>query len=300
MRPTLLLVFSVLFFWAEAQDLANTLLWRIIPPNGSNASYLYGTFHTKNDRAFQFTDSVMPAMASCNAVYGELDLKAEQRNALGLAAAMRLPDEKRLEDLFKKKDWILVKAEMDEHMGLMAPMGLRMKPIFVLMLLGQSALEGDQPELLDQHLQSIARSNGQRIGGLETMEEQLRSLDAIPVKEQAQMLLDHCKKKDVGNEQEEMLQAYADQDLNALMKLAEDPKGISANFERVLITDRNLRMVHRMDSLVQSDTTCFFLVGAAHLPGTTGLIQGMRERGYAVEPVIAVATKRSELEIQER
>lgn len=300
MRPTLLLVFSVLFFWAEAQDLANTLLWRIIPTNGSNASYLYGTFHTKNDRAFQFTDSVLPAMASCNAVYGELDLKAEQRNALGLAAAMRLPDEKRLEDLFKKKDWILVKAEMDEHMGLMAPMGLRMKPIFVLMLLGQSAMEGDQPELLDQHLQSIARSNGQRIGGLETMEEQLRSLDAIPVKEQAQMLLDHCKKKDVGNEQEEMLQAYADQDLNALMKLAEDPKGISANFERVLITDRNLRMVHRMDSLVQSDTTCFFLVRAAHLPGTTGLIQGMRERGYAVEPVIAVSTKRSELEIQER
>ena len=90
------------------------------------------------------------------------------------------------------------------------------------------------------------------------MDEQLRALDAIPLTEQAQMLLDHCKKKDVENEQEEMLQAYADQDLNALMKLAEGPKGISANFEKELITDRNLRMVHRMDSLVQLDTTCFF------------------------------------------
>ncbi|MBK7296394.1 MAG: TraB/GumN family protein [Flavobacteriales bacterium] len=55
-----------------------------------------------------------------------------------------------------------------------------------------------------------------------------------------------------------------------------------------------------MDSLVQLDTTCFFLIGAAHLPGTTGLIQGMRERGYTVDPVIAVATKQREIELQEK
>ena len=40
--------------------------------------------------------------------------------------------------------------------------------------------------------------------------------------------------------------------------------------------------------------------GAAHLPGTTGLIQGMRERGYTVDPVIAVATKQREIELQEK
>jgi len=300
MRISFLVLVVLVAFCAQAQELANTLLWRIVPANGGSASYLYGTFHTKNDRAFQFTDSVLPAMASCNTVFGELDLKAEQRNALGLAAAMRLPDYKRLEDLFKKKEWELVKVEMDQHMGLLAAMGQRMKPIFVLMLLNEGAMEGEQSELLDQHLLSIATANGQRIGGLETMDEQLRALDAIPLTEQAQMLLDHCKKKDVENEQEEMLQAYADQDLNALMKLAEGPKGISANFEKELITDRNLRMVHRMDGLVQLDTTCFFLIGAAHLPGTTGLIQGMRERGYTVDPVIAVATKQREIELQEK
>ena len=285
---------------AQTQELANTLLWRIVPANGGSASYLYGTFHTKNDRAFQFTDSVLPAMARCAAVYGELDLKAEQRNALGLMAAMRLPDDVRLEGLFKKKDWAVVKAEMDNKMGVLASMGERMKPIFVLMLLSEGAMEGTQSELLDQHLQSIARSNEQRIGGLETMDEQMRALDAIPLKEQAQMLLEHCKQTDVADEQEEMIQAYAAQDLNALMKLAEGPEGISANMEKELIINRNVRMVHRMDSLIQRDTTCFFLVGAAHLPGTTGLIKGMRERGYTVEPVISVATKQREIELQEK
>ena len=158
MRISFLVLVVLLAFCAQAQQLANTLLWRITPATGGSASYLYGTFHTKNDRAFQFTDSVLPAMARCAAVYGELDLKAEQRNAFGLMAAMRLPDDARLEGLFKKKEWAVVQTEMDNKMGVLASMGQRMKPIFVLMLLSEGAMEGSQPELLAQHLQSIARS----------------------------------------------------------------------------------------------------------------------------------------------
>ena len=57
-----------------AQDpLPHSLLWRIQASGTSAASYLYGTVHSKDDRAFQFGDSVLPALDRCAIAAGELD-----------------------------------------------------------------------------------------------------------------------------------------------------------------------------------------------------------------------------------
>jgi hypothetical protein len=199
---------------------------------------------------------------------------------------MRLPDGKTLENLYSKREWKRVNAMLDERMGFMAPMAKRIKPFFVLMLLTESAMGGTQPHVLDEFLQLRAREQGKRVIGLETMAEQVAALDAISLKEQAAMLLDHVDHDGYPGEMDVMLDAYARQDLDALMAAAAQGGGMSVAMQEALLTSRNGRMVHRMDSLLRTGETAFFLVGAAHLPGGAGLIEGLRKEGYAVTGVM--------------
>ena len=51
-----------------------------------------------------------------------------------------------------------------------------------------------------------------------------------------------------------------------------------------MLTVRNKKMARRIDSLAHI-RSCFFAVGAAHLPGEDGVIRLLKANGYTVEPV---------------
>jgi uncharacterized protein YbaP (TraB family) len=63
-----------------------------------------------------------------------------------------------------------------------------------------------------------------------------------------------------------------------------------AVFNTRLLTDRNRVMAQRTDSLLRTGRTFLIAVGAAHLPGTDGLLAALRAKGYRVVPVPAVAS----------
>lgn len=285
----LLIVFSLFPTLLLSQELEHTLLWRI-SSDGAASSYLYGTMHSKDDRAFQFGDSVLAAMDRCRIVAGELDLNTDQQG-IALIKRMWMPDGKELKDLYKKKDWTRVDQALKGRLGMAAPLLYRVKPMFVVAMLTEATMEGDRPNVLDEYLQIRGRENGQRVIGIETIDEQLSAMDVISLKEQAAMLLDHIDHEGYPEEMETMLDRYAAQDLQGLLKAAETSGGMSAEMEKSLLTDRNARMVHRMDSLLRTGESAFFLIGAAHLPNADGLIAGLRAKGYAVEAVMSAARK---------
>ena len=275
-------------FSASAQELEHTLLWRISTPGLEHHSYLYGTVHSKDDRAYQFGDSVLPALDRCAIAAGELDLStATAEMGLALLTTMRMKGDRKLEDLYKKRDWKRVESAINAGMGFMAPMTMRMKPFFVMALLTENAMKGDQEKVLDEFLQSRAKANGKRVTGIETVKEQMAAVDAISVEEQAAMLLDHVDHGGYPGEMDAMLDAYARQDLEQLMNAAEKTGTMPDSFERSLLTERNARMVERMDKLLREGEPIFFLIGAAHLPRPDGLIAGLREKGHSMEAVVS-------------
>ncbi|MBL7951584.1 MAG: TraB/GumN family protein [Flavobacteriales bacterium] len=280
------LLFAPLY--GAAQDLEPTLLWRITTPGIPASSYLYGTVHSKDDRAYQFGDSVLPALDRCAVAAGELDLStANAEMGMALLTTMRMSGDRKLEDLYKKKDWKRVDAAIQEGMGFMAPMTMRMKPFFVMALLTENAMDGDQDQVLDEFLQQRAKANGQRVMGIETVKEQMAAVDAIPIEEQAAMLLDHVDHKGYQDQMDAMLDVYARQDIEQLIDVAEKTGTMPDSFERSLLTERNARMVQRMDKLLRDGGSIFFLIGAAHLPRPDGLIAGLRAQGHTVEAVIS-------------
>jgi uncharacterized protein len=290
MRSTALFAALVPFFLFAQEKLAHSLLWRITTPGVARPSYLYGTVHSRDERAYQFGDSVLPALDRCAVVAGELDLGAEQQMAMAMLTTLRMPEGKMLQDLYKKREWARVETMMKDRLGPMAPLLYSVKPFFVLATFSEAEMGDDRPLVLDQFLQRRGTSSGQRVIGIETMSEQLAAIDAIPLDEQARMLLDHVDHQGYPGTTDAMLDAYARQDLEALLTIGEQAGGMPEELERSLLTERNTRMVQRMDTLLRAGEPIFFLIGAAHLPTVDGLIAGLRAQGHTVEAVISSYT----------
>lgn len=272
------------------QVLEPTLLWRITPPGASAPSYLYGTVHSKDDRAYHFGDSVLPALDRCAIAAGELDLAvAGGEMGMALLTSMRMKGDGRLEELYTKREWKRVDAAIRDGLGPMAPMAMGMKPFFIMAMLTENAMGGSRPQVLDEFLQERARDSGKRVIGMETVKEQMAAIDAVSLKEQAKMLLDHVDHGGYPGAMDAMLDAYARQDLEHLVEDAGRTSPMSANLEQALLTARNSRMVDRMDKLLREGSTVFFLIGAAHLPRQDGLVAGLRAKGHLVEPVMSTS-----------
>ncbi|MBX2974465.1 MAG: TraB/GumN family protein [Flavobacteriales bacterium] len=290
MRIRLLIVLIAPLVSHAQEKSESTLLWRITTPGVARTSYLYGTVHSKDDRAFQFTDSVLPALDRCAIAAGELDLSADKQMGMALLTNMRMSGGTKLADLYKKKEWSRVEAMMQERVGFMAPMLASVKPFFVLAIMTENDMNdaaGERTVVLDQYLQQRAASNGRRVIGIETVAEQIAAIDAVPLKVQAAMLLDYVDNGGFPGAMDALLDAYASEDLDALMKEAMKAGGMPEQFERSLLTERNGRMVERMDKLLREEGSLFFLIGAAHLPSPTGLIAGLRTKGHTVEAVLS-------------
>jgi uncharacterized protein YbaP (TraB family) len=52
----------------------------------------------------------------------------------------------------------------------------------------------------------------------------------------------------------------------------------------VLIYDRNLRWVARIEKLIK-EQSCFIAVGCGHLGGEKGILALMKKEGYTVKPL---------------
>jgi len=276
------------------QGTPKALLWRIGMEGSPRCSYLFGTVHSTDDRAFRFGDSVSVAAGGVDIVAGELDLADMDEEAGTMLDMMLMPDGKRLEDLYRRKDWRVVEAALKEKLGFQSTFVMRIKPFFVIAMLTGNATSSHHTETLDDELMGRARDNGQRVIGLETLAEQMRAMDVLTLEQQAAMLLDHIQNGDPGDGMDDLLDAYAENDLDRLMTVSLSQDALPEEMERSLLIDRNARMVHRMDSIMQGGETAFFAVGAAHLPRPTGIIARLKEKGYAVDPVFSPYRKPEE------
>ncbi|MEZ4755747.1 MAG: TraB/GumN family protein [Flavobacteriales bacterium] len=269
-----------------AQPLPNELLWYIVRPQDADTSYLYGTMHSTDERAFTHVTAVRQVMPHCATVAGELDISGAGNVALSFMDRLLLPTGSDLASLYTRRQWKRLEPALRQELGpLMAPMMQRMKPFFILASLSQGDMAADRDRMLDDALMEEGRTLHKRVIGLETVAEQMAALDAIPLADQARMLYDHVLCKGGGEDLDALHDAYAAQDLERIGRITNEASSASAMFGKALITDRNRILVQRMDSVMMVDGSALFLIGAAHLPGPEGLVEGLRARGLVVRPV---------------
>jgi uncharacterized protein len=162
-----------------------------------------------------------------------------------------------------------------------------MKPFFLSSQLMQMNIEQDMELALDLHFLKLARDANKSCYGVEEFSDQINAIDAITYQEQAQMLYqgltDTAGNSDL-NKLDEMLFTYMEFDLENMLVMTNDTS-LPAAFNKAFLIDRNVGMAKHFVKIAKKQSL-FCAVGAAHLPGETGVLALLRKKGYTVEPVI--------------
>lgn len=291
-RLSLLVALVMLALASQAQ-----LLWKVSGNGLGRPSYIMGTYHFAPATMMEKIPGMAQAFEGCDVVVGEID-KEEMMNSdtqMKMGMAMMAPPDSTLDKLFSREDYAIVEKVFDKYFG---SMGVKLSQMNMLkpsaISMQMQAMQAvkyfpnfNENELIDMAVQTRANEMGRPSIGLETIEEQTAMLFDAPLAEQAEDLLDACKKDDYFMVQSSALvEAYMAQDLAKIESIMTDPEmgGDDAEAMDALIYDRNRNWVEKLVKMMP-ERAALVCVGAGHLPGDQGLLQLLRARGYTVEPM---------------
>jgi uncharacterized protein YbaP (TraB family) len=280
----LLLFFSTASY---SQPTPKTLLWRISGHGLTKPSYLYGTMHLSDKRLFKFGDSVYHAIEASEGL--AIEVNPDEMAAYTVNQLFdQMEKSKKLQDVLKEKDFNQYSAALEKKFK---------KPANKITTadvvkeknkwMAEYMEKGEMPTFVDAYLYNIARRQGKWLGGIEDISDQAGLLEDMVDKSDIDYLLagesSHSSAaRDEG--MEKMIALYNSQDLESI-DLLFNGQDSPEHRDRMLIR-RNVKMARRIDSLT-SLRTMFLAIGAAHLPGDSGVIYLLRKKGFTVEPVFS-------------
>ena len=270
-----------------AELFSHGLLFRVEAP-GRPPSYIFGTLHSNDPRVTAIPAVVAEALAASR--YLAPEVLVAQGELPEFFEAAQFDDARRLSDYFDADALARIRAALGA--GAPAPDAfIRLKPWAVLLMLAQPQTQAGG-FTLDEALVEAARRQRLHVIGLELPQEQVASLDAIPVASQVaivQWLLAH--RASLPAEHEAAVVAWLAQDLAGLAALTTAPgradPAVARHFvqlEKHLVENRSVVMAHRL-FLPLREGRVFVAVGALHLYGRKGLLELIRAQGYRIQRV---------------
>ncbi|MCB0604905.1 MAG: TraB/GumN family protein [Saprospiraceae bacterium] len=262
-----------------------SLLWKIEGKGLSKPSYLFGTIHLIPEDKYFFTKEMENAFAQSDQVIFEIDMNVmnDMSQMAAILVKMRMPDSVSLQDLISPEDYSLLQEKAKDS-GMPLFMFENIKPLFLQTLLDDVNSQKNQMASYEINLAKKASNTGKDIGGLETIDDQMAAIDAVPLKEQAAMLMESLKSPDSQNI-DTLIQLYEQQKIQELHDMIESSFAQSKdNYMDSFLKNRNVKWIDNMKRLMSEKST-FFAVGAGHLAGKSGVINLLREKGYKVTAI---------------
>ncbi len=256
-----------------------TALWRL-QKEGCPDSFLFGTMHLQDARAYSFIELAENALQKTQCLYTEVSFQ-DLSNEL-MIKSQKFPKGQDLSTLlgekkFKKVRKILLKVYQTD----IEPLKEFLPMILVNQLVAKK-LNKDQKHSLDLYLHLRARELGLNTKGIESITEHLSVLKNVPMKEHKKQMLDFCKKPEkllkLANK---LADLYSQGELMELYKLSKKSMG---KLRKPMIYDRNALMTKRM--IENIETPSFYAIGAGHLAGKKGIIRLLKLKDVRCEPVL--------------
>jgi len=280
---------------AQAGSAPVPLLWKV--SDGDNALYLLGSFHLLKPGDYPLSKDVDIALDDAESLLFELSPAEMESPALAtsmMQAGLRTDgttlDAQIGPELAAKLDaWA---AAQPPGTPIDADVLQRFEPWFagLTVSLLQMTSMGLDPDLgLDRHFMSLADKAGKPVGGLETGAQQVALFDGMDADEQVQLLADALEDASSGTDQLEGLHAdWRAGRADALWHgLVADLRREYPQLYRRINVDRNQAWLPKLAARLEApgDADTLVVVGALHLLGEDGVVQGLRDRGYAVERI---------------
>jgi uncharacterized protein YbaP (TraB family)/predicted transcriptional regulator len=274
----ILIFFAIVFKSFSQESKANyNLLWEISGKGLSKPSYLFGSMHVKDRRAFNFSDSVIKAIQASSGFVLEVhpdsllksifDRAVQIKNKGKITRLITAEQTAELINRFKRKNGYLPDSALLDNPILVSSL---MQPDF--------SKKDDMQTFIDAYLYGIARTMKKKIYGLEKPEDQVKLLYGNDQKIAA--LFDVDEEMEAEN-LEKMVNIYAKGNLEEIAAFLND-----GSDDQLDLVGRNKMMASGITKLITSDNI-FVAVGAAHLSGEQGVINLLKKQGYTLRPVKA-------------
>jgi len=261
----------------------NTLLWKVTGVGLANASYVFGTMHTLCSEDATLSTELTSAFAQSQQLVMELDMDAPTFMKQ-MRRAVQLPWPNSLRRVKRQRDYRVVRKFFKFRLHQPILPFVLMKPAFVESYI-YSTLLPCAPVSHEEKLMELARVQQKELLGLETIQQQMASLDTISYPRQMEALVKAIQEYDTyAPLMQQMVQAYRTQNVDALYRMLLDPRFNPDQNEVADLAKRNRNWLPQMQQLMQARPT-FFAVGAGHLGGQVGVLHLLRQQGYQVEPV---------------
>jgi hypothetical protein len=264
---------------ARFQPFSHGLLW-VVKRSGITDSYVFGTMHVDTPALTRLPDPVRQALAASERLIMETRL---DDHALAVYSTRAfLPDDKTLKPLLPPS-LIDTYLKISADYGLPADAAMKLAPWAATNLIGRPANQSGPG--MEDVLRDAAQRADKPIAALETMEELLDTLSAMPMSDQVEILTDTiCNHDRILKETDQLEQIYQRRDLAALLRFNDrghHDQALFLRYRQRMLYDRSTRMVKRMLPYLQRGGT-FVAVGALHLAGKHGILQGLKARGYEI------------------
>ena len=260
----------------------NSLLWRIRKEGLPGDSYLFGTMHVRDERAFVFEEAANEKILECDAFAIEVNIEEANFNLSG--ESLNLPEGTTLRTLLHPKKYKKVEKLLMKLTGMELSQFDNSLPILVSNFLTDVILSKDRMVSLDHSLWSFAKEHGKITLGIETLEEQVQIMFKIPIDYQVRALLGVAKDfKKYRKEVLSLAKLYGQADVQKIFKKA---KKTSGGLRKLMLYNRNVIMADRISRLIE-EQTIVCAVGAAHLGGKKGVIRLLKQKGFELKPVLS-------------
>ena len=260
------------------------LLWEITSPHTKCKSYLFGTIHLIEKEFFILPKSLIKKIKNSSTIIFETPYPSNSnvRNLLFLPEGINLLSFFSENEKKKIINWSEINLKLNESEF------LENYGKYKLFILNQTITQLpylDNSISYEQEIYKTIKSSVKKIEGLETIEEQIKLLDEIPIENQKKQIL--CAIDSLIINQKilrEMQLAYKNQDLQSIQKWIEKE---SINTELpidIFLEKRNIKWLPKIIDEINNKGT-FIAVGAGHLPGEKGLINLLRKKGFKLKSI---------------
>lgn len=233
--------------------------------------YLFGTVHVLDGKGDWFNDEVKKSFDKSSELVLEVILPENKAELAPLVMKYGLDmSGKKLSDKLSPDGKVRLAAAAKDAGIPMEAMD-RFKPFFAAITLSSLQYKklGMDPESgAEKSLTDAAKTEGKKMGELETIEFQMSRFDALSEAEQIDLLEKTLKDdKDAEKDIRAMIAAWGAGKPEELGKIIAKMDDDSPAMTKMLLTDRNRNWATWIENRLKSPGTVFVAVGAAHLAG---------------------------------
>ena len=276
----------VLGLIVSSYGFSQTSVWEI--RKDDKKIYLGGSVHALRKKDFPLPREFDAAFANSNVLVLEADVKDTKAMGKILSEGM-LPAGKTLKSVLTKQQYAAI-SKIAAKIGIPIELVETMKLGVALMTIESTAIVnkiGASAQGVDMYYYNKAAEKQKKVDFLESMDFQVSLMCNTPfdIDEFIDYSVGSINTLNVKKEFDKLINDWRTGNTNGEMAVKEitEMQEKYPSVYKAMCLDRNYKWLPKIEKYFENDNTTFVIVGVAHLWGSDGLLNLLKEKGYEVE-----------------